>query len=77
MSVHHKKFVCIDKEQMYVKGSFDSDEARLIQIQLKKCVGKAYCKTDKEILTFFRDKWLIFLYNQKIFNTEEYGEESI
>ena len=62
---------------MYIKGSFDSEEARLIQIQLKKCVGKTYCKTEEEIMTHFRDKWMVLLYNQKIFNTEEYGKESI
>ena len=27
---YQKKFVCIDKEQLYIKGDFDSEKARLI-----------------------------------------------
>ena len=31
------KFVCTDKEQLYIKGNFDSKKARLIEIQLEIC----------------------------------------
>ena len=30
MKVYHKKFLCIDKEQMYINGDFDSEKARQI-----------------------------------------------
>ena len=30
MKGYQKKFVCIDKEQLYLKGDFDSEKARLI-----------------------------------------------
>ena len=29
---YHKKFICIDPEEMYIYGDFDASSARLIQI---------------------------------------------
>ena len=62
---------------MTINGDFNTDTARLIQIQLKKCVGHDYCKTDDEMREFFRNKWMMFLYNQKLFDSRYYNEESI
>ena len=62
---------------MYINGDFDSEKARQIQIQLKRCVGHDYCKKEEEILTFFKNKWLLFLYNQKLFDSRFYGDEAV
>ena len=65
---YHKKFLCIDKDELFIYGDFDSNQARLIQIQLEKCTGHSYCKEPSEITSFLREKWMLFLYNEKVFD---------
>ena len=65
-----KKFQCVDEEDLYLQGDYDSDVASLFNVQLKKCVNNTedaeapICKSEKEILEFFKDKFLIILNNQ-------------
>ena len=62
---------------MYIKGSIYSKEGRIISIELKRCVGEKYCKTEEEIKTFLKGKWLLLINNQKLFNPTKFEEESI
>ena len=67
---YHKKFLCVDKEEMKIYGDFSTAEARLIDLQLVKCHGEDYCKSDDEINQFMRDKWLVLLYNRIRFDPD-------
>ena len=74
---YHRKLVCINKEDLFLYGEFDSNTARRINIQLIKCTGRPECKNDTEILEFFRDKFLIFAMNQRRFDSKKYKMNSI
>ena len=69
--------MCIDKKDMYIYGDFNSLQARLVQMQLVKCTGHDYCLSDEEISRFLRNKWLLFLFNTKRFDSNFFDEESI
>ena len=49
VKLYQKKFLCIDEEESTLHGDYDSLAARTIRVQLRKCEGKDYCKSDEEI----------------------------
>ena len=63
VSIKRKTFKCINKEDSYIFGNYDSNAARLMRIKLTKCVDKPYCKPENEIIEFLRTKYFIFLSN--------------
>ena len=69
--------LCIDREEMYIYGDYSSSKARLLDIKLIRCHGHDYCASDEEITAFLRDKFLILLYNQILFDANEYNERSV
>ena len=68
---------------MYIHGSYNSDKARLMNMQLMRCSEEdetelgIKCKSPEEINKFMKNKFLYFLYNQRRFDAENYGEESV
>ena len=65
---------------MYVRGEFDSEQARLISMRLNRCLNtteKAVCKSEEEITNFFRDKLMVMLFNERRFDSNFYEEESV
>ena len=66
--MYYKKFICIDKEDRYIFGNYNSMKARLLDVQLQKCQGEKYCKSEEEINTFLRNKFIIMLNNLKRFD---------
>lgn len=62
---------------MYIYGDYNTAVARLMTVQLVKCHGQDYCASDEEIRLFFRNKFLVFLYNQIRFDSNYYGQEAI
>ena len=48
-----------------------------MNVQLKKCHDRPDCKSDEEILKFFRNKFLLLFYNRVRFDQRYYGAESI
>ena len=48
---------------MHINGDFDSDTARQINIQLLKCTDRPDCKSEEEILDYFKGKYLLILNN--------------
>ena len=48
---------------MTLSGNFHSVSASVIQVKLKKCYQKDYCKSDKEIEEFFRFKFVLLFNN--------------
>ena len=68
-----KKLLCLSKEELHINGAFDSDSARQINIQLKKCHDRPDCKSDSQIKEYFAGKFLALLYNQIRFDSRQYG----
>ena len=63
VQTYQKKFKCAREEDLNIFGDFDSAKARLFNIQLLKCTGRDDCKTPEEITEFFRNKWLLLMFN--------------
>ena len=63
VNTHQKKMQCFNTEDMTISGNFHSVSADIIQVKLKKCFKKDYCKSDKEIEEFFRFKFLLLFNN--------------
>ena len=64
---------------MRVNGDFDSDQGRLLSMRLNRCVNSdtLICKSEKEITYFFKNKYLVLLYNERRFDSNLYEHESI
>lgn len=69
---------------MKIYGDYNSDKARILQMQLQLChdggffaENKIECKSGAEITEFLRNKFFIMLYNQKRFDTGSFGDESV
>ena len=73
VSFYHKKFMCAEKEDLVLRGDFNSYQASLFNVQLKKCTDRPDCKSPEEITQFLRDKWLLVLYNHIRFDSRKYG----
>ena len=60
-----KKFLCINEEDRYIYGSFDTSIGRNIRIRLNRCRSEEenYCKTDEEITSFVKGKYLLIYKN--------------
>ena len=69
--------LCLDEEDLTLNGDFNSATALMMNIQLIKCTGREDCKSDAEILKFFRGRYIMLMYNQIRFNKDEFGEERI
>ena len=48
-------------------------------LRLEKCRESeaVKCKSDLEITEFFRNKWLLLFYNERLFDSNKYGQDSI
>jgi len=62
---------------MKINGTFNSNSARLIEIELVKCRDSVLCNTDDQINSFFRKKYLLLLQNQMRFETTSFGKNSV
>ena len=77
VKLYRKKFLCIDREEMSLYGDYNSLSARTMRVQLMRCLGKDYCKSEEEINQFMLDKYLLMLNNQIRFDSTLFGSESI
>ena len=64
---------------MTINGDFDSTSANLLLLRLEKCRESPTlkCKSEEEITEYFRNKWLLLFYNERQFDANHYGYESI
>jgi len=60
---YQKKFLCLEPEDLLVYGDYNTGKARQHNVQLKKCVGHDYCRTPEEITAFFRNKFILLIFN--------------
>ena len=49
MSVHKKKFLCLEPDDMRLQGDWDAESVSLITINVEKCQGHDYCKNETEM----------------------------
>lgn len=79
IKTYQKKFKCLDRDELYVSGEFNSEKAALINMRLVRCeeTETQKCKSNDEITAFFRDKYLLLLFNEKYFDSNQYEESSI
>ena len=68
VNTYQKKFLCLNTEDLYIYGDFNTGKTRQLNIQLKKCQGVG-CKTDAEITAFFMNKFILLHANQVRFDS--------
>ena len=72
---------CIEKKDMRIRGSYDSEEGRLINVQLQRCaVGDASpnnCESESDIEEYFKDKFFLMLSNQVRFVQDDFSEKKV
>ena len=69
--------MCVDEEELYIRGEFDSLSARRIRASLEKCHDRVDCKSDEEIRAFVRGKFLLKINNQIRFDSQKFNEKTI
>ena len=63
LELYYQKLLCLNKEDLWIHGDFNSANARQINVQLRKCRGRPDCKSDEQILEYFSGKYLLILHN--------------
>ena len=68
---YQKKSLCVDQDNLEIYGDFNSEKAKQFNVQLVKCTGGEAngCKSETEIMAFFRNKWIMMYYNQIRFDS--------
>ena len=66
----------MDPKELRISGDYNSETARLINIQLKRCEGQG-CKSESEITDYFRNKFLLVLMNEAHFKTDKFGQARV
>ena len=81
IEMYQKKFSCLDADDMYIYGDYNSATVSMLNIQLVRCNKEnnpeIECKSEEEITKFFRDKFIIVLTNEVRFDSNFYGKDSI
>ena len=72
------KFRCADNPERDLElwGDFNSQKTQQLAIRFRRCTGKDYCKSEEEVRDWLRRKYIVILYNQVRFDTEQYFENS-
>ena len=65
ISLYKKKFMCMNEEDRYLQGSFDTSRTRNIRVRLNRCRSEEqdYCKSDDEITDFVKGKYILLYKN--------------
>ena len=65
---YQKKMLCLNEEDLKFYGSWETEDAGLLNIKLRRCHDRPDCKSEEEITEYFKLKFLILLYNQVLFD---------
>ena len=76
MERYWQKFLCIDPPERRIAGSYDSESARQLNIQLKRCQGPD-CAGEKEIEDYFKNKFILVMTNEARFVTDGFGNNRV
>ena len=75
--MYQKKFQCLHDADRHTQGNFNSEKASVIRVRLNKCLDKPYCKSEEEIVEFFKGKYLLLYVEEVRFKSSFFGEDSI
>lgn len=75
--VYHSQFLCVDREDLHIFGDYNTQSAKLFNIQFIKCHDRPDCKKEDEIIQFLRNKFIATVYNEITFNANERGAQSL
>lgn len=81
-------FICMDREELHINGHYNSDNARMMYIFLKKCMNetaedeaavgeKVTCASDEAIRDYFAGTYVNLMSNRKRFDFRNFGEEAL
>ena len=56
--------MCVDKTDLKIQGGLSSQNANTVLIDIVKCTGKDYCKSEQEIKEYFTDNLFYILGNE-------------
>ena len=73
VNFYHKKLLCPDLDDLVIYGDFNAYTAQQLRVNLVKCHGRPECKSDEEIIEFLADKFLLVVYNQIRFVSDNQG----
>lgn len=80
LEFNKKKFKCMDRSDIELYGNYNSDSAKLLSFRVERCqnftAAGVPCAEESEIDQYLKDKFMLVIYNQKIFNVTEYHEEA-
>ncbi len=77
VNFYSKKLQCTTSENLAIHGDYNSHKAQMLNVQLVRCHDRSDCKTDAQITEFFKNKFILLVYNQIRFDSGAYGENSI
>ena len=63
IDAYANKFLCIEQEDTYIYGDYNTQKARQLNIQLIKCRNRPDCKSEAEITEALRNKFLLIFFN--------------
>ena len=71
-----KKFKCLNKKDMVIWGSYDSQKGQQVTVKFKMCEHETYCESKEKIKQWLSGKYIVLLYNQIRFEPQEFLEKS-
>lgn len=77
VKTYQDKFKCIDQEELFIWGDYNSAMAMQLRVSFLMCQGHDYCKSKEEIREWLMGKYIVLLYNQVRFMAEEFGVGSL
>ena len=78
VAINQRGMVCLDESDIHIRSDKNSVSGRVLLVNLKRCAGKDYCKSEEEIDAFFANgRYLLLLANEIKFDSTKYSEESI
>ena len=76
VETYSKKFKCIDSKSQVIWGDYNSAKAMQLAVKFHMCSGHDYCKSKDEIRDWISGMYIVLLYNQVRFDSEEVWENS-
>ena len=67
---------CID-EEFKLFGDYNSESASNFQLYFEKCNNNDKCKSEAEITSFLRRKFIFTVQNQNLFQTDDYSPDKV
>ena len=63
-----------DLEQLDLFGVYQSQQSKTLSVNLQRCYGQPYCKSEKEINKFIDSHFISILYNDETYYPNKFGD---